>query len=266
MILTAVPAPHVPETTAAAAGFHPFGLGHALSVLWCIAVVAPLVLCCLRWRRRAANGLDPLGEEKARTATLLFAGFGVCVNVWSITYWLLPERFDLKMSLPLQLCDLACLCAPIALAGRQRWARALLYFWGIGLSTQAFITPTLTQGPETMRYWLFWWLHVVIVGSAVHDCVVWKYRPTGRDFLTATAVSLCWVGAMMLLNAHLGANYGYLGSSTPDRPTIVDLLGPWPLRVLVLGSIVTALFAVLWAAWPIADRLRLRGSSAGGPA
>jgi lipopolysaccharide transport system permease protein len=44
---------------------------------------------------------------------------------------------------------------------------------------------------------------------------------------------------MFTINVTFGLNYGYLGRSDPGQPTILDLLGPWPLRVVYLLAALT---------------------------
>lgn len=180
----------------------------------------------------------------------------------SMVYWMLPGRFRWDLSLPCQLCDIAVLVAPFMFLTTWRWPRTMLYFWGIGLSTQAFITPTLepSYGMQTLGYWLFFGLHTAIVGSAVYDVIVRRYRPNWRDLLLALGITVGWFVSMFFLNQLLGdnANYGYVGPARPDRPTVVDALGPWPQRVLVMAAIGIALFICMWAVWPIGARLRAR--------
>jgi hypothetical protein len=52
----------------------------------------------------------------------------------------MPGHLRWDKSLPLHICDLTRLLVPVALWTNHRAARAMLYFWGLGLSSQAFIT------------------------------------------------------------------------------------------------------------------------------
>jgi hypothetical integral membrane protein (TIGR02206 family) len=227
----------------AASSFHSFSATHALVVLVCATAVG--VSCALgrAWRRAG-----PFDTREGRLATA-WGGFVLAINLWSWVYWFLPARFNVQESLPLQLCDIACITAALAYLTRWRWCVTLTYFWGLGLSSQAFITPTLTNGPGHMEFWLFWLVHLAIVGSAVYHVAVWKYRPGTRDLGLAIGVSLVWLGAMLVVNAYLGSNYGYVANTRPDRPTVIDALGPWPFRVVLLAAIAIGIFILLWAIW-----------------
>lgn len=239
--------------------FRPFTLSHLIALAWTLPLI---VASCWYGRRQLRRG-QPGGE---RQLCAMWAGAVVVINLWSLVYWFLPENFDIRVSLPLQLCDIAALLAPLVLLGSWRWPRTLVHFWGIGLSTQAFVTPTLVDGIGQQRYWLFWLIHLAIVGTAVYDVVVRGYRPRGRDLVLAIGVSLAWVIAMFGLNILLGAgsNYGYVANTTPENPTVIDALGPWPWRVGVLVAIAIAIFTLMWGFWLVVDRLmgsRSRGGS-----
>jgi uncharacterized membrane protein YwaF len=57
--------------------------------------------------------------------------------------------------LPLHICGLNGVIAPLALLTLNRWLRATLYFWAFGLTSQAFIQPNLTTGPAVPVFWCF---------------------------------------------------------------------------------------------------------------
>lgn len=186
-------------------------------------------------------------------------GWGYTVLVYKIleTAWYnWPGNFDIKESLPLQLCDLAAFVAAAAMITHKRPLRTMLYFWGIGLSTQGFFTPILKEGYESWRFWFFWISHTMIIGSATYDVVVCRYRPTLRDVVVAFAWTLAFAGVAMAVNLMWDVNYGYIGNTKPENRTIIDDLGSWPLRVVKLAVLIVFLFLLLWAVWPISRRLR----------
>lgn len=194
------------------------------------------------------------GERRvARTWAILW----LVQQAITTVYWLLPSNFDIAKSLPLHLCDVVGWLGPFALllahTRRMRWLRTVLYFWGIGLSTQAFFTPTVVQGPDDPRFWLFWISHTQIVGAAIYDIVVRGYRPELRDLKAAIIASLAWMVPLVVLNWITGLNYGYLGPEL-EGETVLNLLPPWPWRVLTMAGIVLVLFTLMWGVWPIAGR------------
>lgn len=174
-------------------------------------------------------------------------GWMVLSNVW----WLSPQNWVVHQSLPLHVCDLAIILLPLALWTRSRVLLSLAVFWGLGLSTQAFFTPTVDGSPGEFGFWLFWGGHLAIASAC---CVIAggvAYRPGWRDWASAVAIGVFVVLGLVVLNLALGTNYGYVGDQTPSTPTLIDRLGPWPLRVVwlvLIGSAAQALVLVLYPA------------------
>lgn len=223
--------------------FHSFSAAHGLCL---VPLAASVFVSCALGRRWLSQGGEGLVRERKLAAA--WAGFVIAINLWSIVYWSIPANFVAAESLPLQLCDVACLIAPLVFLTDWRTPRALMYFWGIGLSAQAFITPTLEQGPADTRFYLFWLVHLGIVGSAIYDLVVRGFRPTLRDLGIAIASVILYALAMVPINHFIpGANYGFIGNRLRDRPTVVDKLGPWPERIFIMAAIVIAGFTIMWA-------------------
>lgn len=149
-----------------------------------------------------------------------------------------PGQWDLQDSLPLHMCRWTVWIAAWAMLTLNPRARALLLFWGIGLSTQGLFTPFLDHGLLEMGFWIYWLNHVQIVGAGVYDIVVLKYRPTARHLGLACLAGVGFVVLVFTLNALLGTNYSYLGDGQHNGRSIVDELGPYPIRALwmTLGS------------------------------
>lgn len=189
-----------------------------------------------------------VGEARLRT----WWAWGIVVfQLVAIAYWLHPSNFDPRESWPLHLCDVAAWVAALTLLTGNRYLRPVLYFWAIGLSTQAFFTPVLTEGLAHPKFWFFWIGHTQIVGSAIYDVVVGGFRPRWRDFLYGVAANAAYTAVVLPIDVVFGLNYGYIGPMTPERPTIIDKLGPWPGRVFLVALIVHGVMAVLWLAWPL---------------
>lgn len=220
--------------------FHPWGLLHAISAGVGLAVIIGLSWLGLRLR-------GTLAEEPFRRRWGIFILCTWCVvNL----IWFSPWKFEIAKSLPLQICDWAGFWAGLVCVTRWHWPRVLLYYWGIGLSTQAFFTPTVRDGLDSFDYWQFWINHTQIVSTAFYDVIVRRYRPTWRDWRFVSVVSVMYAAVMVGFNSLIeGANYVYVGNTKPDNPTLIDKLGPWPLRLLPLTAIGIGAFTVLTLVW-----------------
>ena len=219
--------------------FAPYGLLHLAAVCVCAVLVSGLVMTA--WALTAPQ------EAKLRR------GFGAFAIIYWVTYYIWWNRhgLDSATGLPLHICDLNGLVAPLALLTGKRWLRATLYFWTFALTLQAFIQPALTLGPASPVFWWFWAAHTIVLASAVYDLAVLGFRPQWRDLWRAYAVSALYVAMIVPVDLMFGANYGFIGNPPPGVkiPPFVDALGPWPLRaviIVVLGAVAFALLELPW--------------------
>ncbi len=214
--------------------FRAFTPLHGVAVL----VVALLIaLWVFIGRRQRADRPTPL--ERGLAWINLAIWFGA--HLW----WVIPPALDIKTTLPLQLCHIASVLASLLLLTRRRWMRTLVFFWGFGLSTQAILTPGLTDPPTSIWFWGFWQQHGFLLAVAIYDVMVLRFRPEWRDYGIACAATFAYALAVMPVNLLFDANYGFIGATRPDTPSIVDVLGPWPQRLLLIAALVALAFALL---------------------
>lgn len=238
------------SVTAAAQSPELFGAAHSV-LLGAIGLLGALVVWGLR-RVRSTS-----------TAGTMVVTFGWVLLGSSLVYmgWmLLPANWHLDQSLPLHFSDVLRLVAAIALICRTRWAVAITYYWGLTLNLQALLTPHphMLAG-LSIGVALYWWLHILVLLAALS--LVWGlgHRFQWRDFAAAYGAALAWAAVAMSANAALGTNYGFLNHS-PEGPSLLDLLGPWPLYVVWLALLVAGVWALMTWPWT-----RPSGSAAAPP-
>ncbi len=219
--------------------FHSFSPLHFAILAGYACVTLALALLGLKWR----------GSSRGTTLHRLWTAFVVIVQGLNIVYWATPPNLEPATSLPLHICDLAGITAVLVMATRARVWRTVLYYWGLGLSTQAFLTPIITDGPGTFRFHLFFASHLTIVATAVYDVVVRRYRPAWRDLFVITGVMFAWGAVVIPLDIAMGWNYGYVGNTKPLQPTLIDKLGTWPLRLVWMFIIAESAFVLMTAVW-----------------
>ncbi len=229
--------------------FVPFSGFHAFVLVVCaVLIVAPTVI-----GRSLTKDAEPIWRR-------ILAAIAVCYWVGYSAWWN-RHGLDPRTGLPLHICDLNGLIAPLALITGWRWVRATLYFWTAALTLQAFIQPALSAGPASLVFWAFWGGHSLIAICAVYDIVVLGFRPSWRDFGRAFAISIAYVALVMPLDIWLGANYGFVGNPADisEVPPFINALGPWPQRAFVLIALVPIGFVIVLVPWLIAARLRTLG-------
>jgi hypothetical integral membrane protein (TIGR02206 family) len=190
-------------------------------------------------------------EAQARFFARVMATLIVVTFFVALVYKLVEP--DLQTSVPLQLCDVAELTAAYALWTQRHWAFALTYYWCLVLSSQALITPdvgTPEAGSPDFPHHLFdtfFALHVLVVWAAIYLTWGRRMRPTWRSFRFTIIVTLVWAVSTFTFNAITGTNYGYLNRKPPTA-SILDVLGPWPVYLLVEITIVLIVWALM--TWP----------------
>lgn len=232
--------------------FVPYSALHVLAVAGCLGLIGALVA--------VGRALRKNHEASLRRA------LGAIGIVYWLTYnvWWNWNGVDLASGLPLQLCDINGVIAPLALLTLDRWLRATLYFWAFALTTQAFLQPALQSGPATALFWWFWAQHTIILGYAVFDLAVLDFRPDWRDLGRAYGSGALYLAVIVPINFGLGADYGYLGNLAANEiPPFVAALGPWPQRAIIVVGLAAAAFVVAELPWQIGRRRRSAQSAAG---
>jgi hypothetical integral membrane protein (TIGR02206 family) len=187
-----------------------------------------------------AHGRRHRDDERFRRR---FAVVILCFTVPFQVLQLLPSDFDLGTSLPLQYCDITWMAAVVALWTRAWWAVALTVFWGLTLTIQGVVTPSLGQEFPDPRYFMYWGMHFLSIWAA--GWLVGSGSRLGwRDYRIAVLVTGAWAAFVMAFNAVTGTNYGYLNRK-PAGASILDLLPGWPAYVVVEVVIVAAAWALL---------------------
>ena len=222
--------------------FVPYSGLHALALVICaLLIAAPAML---------GRALPKHGEAALRCA---LAAFAVCYWL-AYNIWWNRNGLDLRTGLPLQICDVNGLIAPLALLSGWRWAHATLYFWTAALTLQAFVQPSLTAGPASPVFWAFWTAHTIIAACAVYDVAVLGFRPSWRDLGCALISSALYGAVVVPVNLWLGADYGFIGNPADIKeiPPFVYAFGPWPQRAIILAALVPFGFVVVLLPWRIA--------------
>jgi hypothetical integral membrane protein (TIGR02206 family) len=191
-------------------------------------------------------------------------------------YWFFTGGWSVTTALMLQMCGLSILLLPVALFSENpRTRQALfdvLYFWGIGGAIQALIAPDIgTNGFPAYRYFSFFISHGLIIASTLTVAIAGGVSITPRSFLRAfvvtNAVLLPMYGIdrlIALIPPYDPGNYFVL-AYPPPTGSIVDLFsdvfGPSPRYVVGLELMGLAVFAILYAPWPMARAATRRRSS-----
>jgi hypothetical integral membrane protein (TIGR02206 family) len=217
--------------------FVSFGTSHQVVIV--ILLVGAIALVCAG---RTLRGTGQVSLSRGLSAAIVL-GTGPLQLLY-----LTPGHFDLQHTLPLQLCDLASMVAAYALWTHRPWATSLTYFWGLTLTPQAVILPSLSHAFPDPRFFLFWTMHVLIIWAAVYLTWGVGLAPTWRTYRTSLAVTATWAVTVICFNQAADTNYGYLNAK-PDGPSTLDLLGDWPTYLPYEVVIVATIWALITLPW-----------------
>ena len=78
-------------------------------------------------------------------------------------------------------------------------------------------------------------------------------RPRWRSYRIAVLTTLVWAAVTFTFNTIAGTNYGFLNRK-PATPTLLDVLGRWPVYLLIGGILILITWALMTWPW---ERKRL---------
>ncbi len=223
--------------------FISFGIVHVTTaaVTLCVAVFVPLMI---------SRYATPNQQHWLR-----FALAGVVVFQLGINIWVGAGLFDLPLvqQLPLHLCGASLLISLLFLLSESYRAYEVAYFWAMAGGMAAIAMPDLEYTFPHPFFILFFTGHGLEIASVMYGTFVMRFRPQlaslGRALVATAAYALC----IAPVNYWFETNFLYLRHK-PERPSILDLMGPWPWYILglVCLSIMLAVicylpFALRWA-------------------
>jgi hypothetical integral membrane protein (TIGR02206 family) len=180
---------------------------------------------------------------------LLVNYFGYAIYLWHY------EQFFWKQALPFQLCDWAMATVIVALIANRRSWMEVSYFWGIGGTFQAILTPNLQVNFPDLRAVSFFISHCGIVAGVVYFLLARRFRPTLGSVGRTLLWSQLYLVAALVVDHLTGVNYGFL-LHKPVVHSILDFLSEsrW-IYIFQLEGLALFFFTVLYAPWAIAALL-----------
>lgn len=150
-----------------------------------------------------------------------------------------------EQNLPVHFCSMMLMVASFALWTRRRAACWLLYFGALTACLQGLITPALEADFPTLRYFLFFSVHGILVPAALAVPLLLGMRATVRDVWMSQLLMNGYLLCIHPVNLLLGTtNYGFTMES-PVPGCILDYLGPAPWYYLFLQIPAFLIFCLL---------------------
>jgi hypothetical integral membrane protein (TIGR02206 family) len=231
--------------------FRPYGLPH-LTVIF-LTIVLPFLLAAIVRRTRSRRLERVIIGALSAILVLNYVVYLIFVRTQGVVEW--------RQMLPMQMCDWGMAVVMVAMwTGSQRWFE-VAYFWGIGGTLQAVLTPNLRYGFPDWRFISFFTSHCGIIVGVVFLMLTRRYRPYPMSIVRVWLWSEFYFVVTMIVDQVTGFNYGFL-LHKPEAFSILSFLSnSRPLYLLQMHGVALLFFLVLYAPFAVFDLTRRDRSS-----
>jgi len=199
-------------------------------------LVVVAVLLCVAARRAPGRWIEAVAAIIALTllvAELSWQPYVVANKTWSAA-----------ASLPVQLCDVAGFVAAAALLWRQLVLVEVAYFWGLGGTLQAVLTPDLKDHFPSFPYLQFYVTHDLVILAALFLVFGLSLQPRPGAVHRIFVLTVVFAIVVGLIDLATGGNYMYL-RQVPASGSLLDLMGPWPWYIATGALLTLVVLAIL---------------------
>lgn len=185
----------------------------------------------------------------------LFLAIFMILNEAVYTAWSIATgEWTLGYSLPLHLCDMAMFFSVIMLVTKNYFLYEITYFWGLGGSLQALVTPDLyPYSFPHFIYFNFFLAHGAVVTSVLFMTFVEGFKPSKKSIWKTVVFTNIYMAVIAVIDILTQGNYLFLRHK-PNNPSIMDYLGPWPWYILGLEAIGIVVMFILYIPFLISSR------------
>ena len=237
----------------AAHAFRPFGLAHLIVIALTISL--PFVFAAFARKSRWPRSERIIARLLAGLLLFNYVGYEIYLAVTAGLAW--------QRALPFQLCDWAMIAILVALlTGRERWLE-VAYFWGIGGTLQAILTPDLKYAFPDIRFLTFFIAHSGIVVAIAFMMIMKKFRPHWISIVRTFVWSELYFVLAITVDLLTGENYGYL-LHKPAAGSLLDALSDHRVvYILQMHLLALIFFVVLYLPFALYDLVRGNASHNG---
>jgi len=209
-----------------------------------LLVVASAALCITA--RRAP------GRWTGIAAALIAVAIVITELSWQ-PYVVGNHSWSAAYSLPVQLCDVGGFVAAAALLWRQAVLVEIAYFWGLGGTLQALLTPDLGDHFPSFPYLQFYATHDLVVLAALFLVIGLGLQPRADSVRRIFVITLAFAAVVGLIDLLTGGNYMYL-RRVPAEGSLLTVMGPWPWYIAIGALLTLIVLAILDAPFRFSRR------------
>jgi hypothetical integral membrane protein (TIGR02206 family) len=229
-----------------ASEFHAYSPSH-LTVIF-LTVALPFILALIVHRTKSRLLERSICFAISALLVINYVAYLIVARQFGVAPW--------QKMLPMQLCDWAMVVIIVALwTGSRRWLE-IAYFWGIGGTLQALITPNLLFGFPDLRFISFFVAHSGIIIGIIFLMLIYGFRPRPIGILRTIAWTEFYFVIAFTVDLLTGENYGFL-LHKPEAASLLNVLSD--SRLLYLSEfhlLAWIFFCILYAPFAIVDLVR----------
>lgn len=174
----------------------------------------------------------------------------LCYILWSVY----AGVWSPKNSLPLQLCEAATFLSAFMLLKKSYAGFEIAYFWALGGSLQALLTPELYYPFPHCMFFIFFFAHGALLTGIFYMMITQRFYPTNKSLWKTFCITNLYMGAIAVVNLLTDGNYMFLARK-PENASILDFLGPWPWYLVSLEAVGPLLCLLLLAPFALLKQL-----------
>ena len=212
-----------------------------------LTISLPFILAAFVRRSRWPRSERVIGRLFAAMLLVNYVGYEI--------YLAFTEGLVWQKALPFQLCDWAMIAIVVALlTGRERWLE-VAYFWGIGGTLQAILTPDLKYAFPNIRFITFFIAHSGIVVGIAFMMIMKGFRPRWISIVRTFAWSELYFALTITVDLITGENYGYL-LHKPAAASLLDALSDHRvIYILQMHLLALIFYFVLYLPFALYDAI-----------
>lgn len=224
--------------------FSPFLVTEAVS-LGSLEHILPVVLATVLTVFIISYSKRKLSQTQQKR---VFHGLGIFVSLTVFIFHIhliLKGGYSVVTDLPLYLCSFMALFIFIFTYYKKYWMYEILLFWILAGTSQAILTPDISEGFGSFEYFRYWVAHLGLVTIIFYATCVFKMRPTLKSLAKSYLAIQAFFIASIAINYLLGANYSYLNRK-PASASLLDYFGDWPNYIYVVELILIPYFLLIY--------------------
>jgi hypothetical integral membrane protein (TIGR02206 family) len=161
-------------------------------------------------------------------------------------YTITCDGFDffIQYALPLHICGIAVYLAAFMLITKNQVVFEVIYFWALGGTSQAILTPAVTAGYPSYHFFQFFIEHSAVIVAVFVAVFGFKMRPRLKGLWITYALSWLLVFVVGGINYLLGTNYMYL--CRPPAGISPFYFLDWPWYILFQSGLALVIFFLLY--------------------